>query len=117
MVIFSSLETTGDWGRKSSKGIIYHNCGLRKKIAMAHKVVALFMCLVLVANAAVPDTMVTDFYKTCIKNCLDDCLPNKNNNHSLCDKLCNEGCVAIEKDGKIQFMGWIGYIYIYIVTC
>uniref|UniRef100_A0A2N9ETI8 VDE lipocalin domain-containing protein n=1 Tax=Fagus sylvatica TaxID=28930 RepID=A0A2N9ETI8_FAGSY len=65
---------------------------------MAHKVVALFMCLVLVANAAVPDTKVTDFYKTCIKNCLDDCLPNKNNNHSLCDKLCDEGCVAIEKD-------------------
>uniref|UniRef100_A0A2N9F4V3 Uncharacterized protein n=1 Tax=Fagus sylvatica TaxID=28930 RepID=A0A2N9F4V3_FAGSY len=67
---------------------------------MANKVVALFVCLVLVATV-VPATMATeDFYKACFTESYKLCLPEKHS-HSLCEKLCDEGCEALEKLAKL----------------
>ncbi|KAL4642327.1 hypothetical protein ACB092_02G008500 [Castanea dentata] len=67
---------------------------------MANKVVALFICFVLVA--AVPATTATeDVYKTCFKLCYEGCLPEKKS-HSLCEKFCDEGCEALEKVGTYK---------------
>jgi hypothetical protein len=70
---------------------------------MANKVVALFVCLVLVATV-VPATMATeDFYKACFTESYKSCLPEKHS-HSLCEKLCDKGCEALERLGKIHYL-------------
>ena len=67
---------------------------------MANKVVALFICFVLVA--AVPATKATEnIYKACFKPCNEVCLPEKKS-HSLCEKYCDEGCEALEKVGTYK---------------
>lgn len=67
---------------------------------MANKVVALFICFVLVA--AVPATKATeDIYKACFNPCKEGCLPEKKS-HSLCEKYCDEGCEALENVGTYE---------------
>ena len=67
---------------------------------MANKVVALFICFVLVA--AVPATKATEnIYKACFKPCNEGCLPEMKS-HSLCEKYCDEGCEALENVGTYK---------------